>query len=104
MNPAFIKEILKIGGQAGILWVAIWWLAKSLREQYEHRIKALEEGQKNRDSQYENRIEALEKASERCETERQRLSSEVVDIHKTQNSHNREEIRILHQLLDKKSD
>ena len=46
MDPAQITEILKIGGNAGVLWVACWFLVKTLKNQYEGRIKALEDAAK----------------------------------------------------------
>lgn len=55
MDATQITELLKIGGNAGVLWVACWFLVKTLKVQYECRIKALEE------------------AAKVCETDRQKL-------------------------------
>ena len=55
MDPSQITELLKIGGNAGVLWVACWFLVKTLKVQYE------------------GRIEALENAAKACEADRQQL-------------------------------
>tara|TARA_R110000764_G_scaffold227597_2_gene317786 strand:- start:4998 stop:5237 length:240 start_codon:yes stop_codon:yes gene_type:complete len=44
-----LPEILKIGGQAGVLWVALFYLSKTIKGQYETRIAALESANKQQE-------------------------------------------------------
>ena len=62
MDTNTLNKLLELGGQAGILWVAILYLTKTLKEAYE------------------TRIEALEKASDKCETDRIRLQNQIIEI------------------------
>ena len=122
MDTSFIEEILKIGGQAGVLWFAIWKLSNSLKTQYENQIKelsdalktqkdshekeiaAVREMQKVQSDQQQNRIEAVERAAERCETERQKLSSEINTIHSDNAKRSHTMAEALSKLLGGKSD
>lgn len=42
MDKEILNQILELGGQAGILWVALFFLVKNMKLQYETRITALE--------------------------------------------------------------
>ena len=57
-----VEKLLNIGGTAGVLYVAIWFLVKTLK------------------SQYENRIVVLEKRSDACEIDRQQMSQQIHEI------------------------
>lgn len=57
-----VKELLNIGGTAGVLYVAIWFLVKTLK------------------SQYENRIVILEKRSDVCEEDRRQMNLRIHEI------------------------
>jgi uncharacterized protein YeeX (DUF496 family) len=54
-----IGRLLEIGGQAGILYVAIWFLVRILK------------------SQYDSRIDALEKRSDECEMDRRSMHEQI---------------------------
>lgn len=43
---SILLELLKVGGQAGILWVALFYMSKTIKGQYEARIEVLEEANK----------------------------------------------------------
>lgn len=43
MENELLKELLNIGGNAGVMWVALWFLLKVLKQQYDLRITALEQ-------------------------------------------------------------
>lgn len=58
MDP-IIKELFSIGGQAGVLCVALYFALKTLKAQYEARICA------------------LEKRSDMCEEDRQNLHGQI---------------------------
>ena len=62
MDANTLNKLLELGGQAGILWVAILYLTKTLKESYETRIKA------------------LEKTSDKCETDRIRMQNQIIEI------------------------
>jgi len=62
MNPEAVTEILKVAGNAGVLWVACVFLVKTLK------------------AQYEKRIEALEKHSIRCDEDRIKLHEKIETI------------------------
>ena len=42
MTPETVTELLKVAGNAGVLWVACVVLVKTLKHQYEKRIEILE--------------------------------------------------------------
>ncbi len=42
MNPETIGNLLEVAGTAGVLWVACFWLVRTIKDQYEKRIAALE--------------------------------------------------------------
>ena len=54
-----IEKLLNIGGTAGILYVAIYFLVRTLKEQYE------------------SRISALEVRSDKCEQDRRAMHQEI---------------------------
>ena len=62
MTTEAITEILKVAGNAGVLWVACVFLVKTLK------------------AQYEKRIEALEEHSIRCDEDRIRLHEKIETI------------------------
>lgn len=55
----WIQDLLTIGGQAGVLWVALYYLLKVLK------------------SQYDVRITVLESRSDRCDEDRKILHSQM---------------------------
>lgn len=61
-TAVIVEKLLSIGGTAGVLYIAIWFLVKTLKEQYE------------------NRITTLERRSDVCEEDRQRMSQRIHDI------------------------
>lgn len=62
MNTEAVTELLKVAGNAGVLWVACVFLVKTLK------------------AQYEKRIEALEEASKDCNQDRANLHDKIYDI------------------------
>lgn len=70
-----IEKLLNIGGTAGVLYVAIWFLVRTLKEQYE------------------NRITALESRSDKCEQDRAQIHREVRSVQAEQISILRDLIR-----------
>jgi hypothetical protein len=74
MENELLKELLNIGGNAGVMWVALWFLLKILKQQYDLRITA------------------LEGRSDSCEEDRKNLHQQ---IHALQN----ERIALLENLL-----
>ena len=63
MDPALLDTILKVGGQAAVLWVAIFYLARGMKKQYE------------------DRIVALEKSSDECNRDRIELHRRIEEIY-----------------------
>lgn len=61
-SMVIVEKILNIGGTAGILYLAIWFLVRTLKDQYE------------------NRIVTLEKRSDICEADRQQMSLRIHEI------------------------
>jgi hypothetical protein len=62
MEPSSIhiaEKLLNIGGTAGVLYVAIYYLVRTLK------------------SQYDDRILTLEKRSDKCEEDRKSLHQEI---------------------------
>jgi hypothetical protein len=62
MEPSsihIVEKLLNIGGTAGVLYVAIYYLVRTLK------------------SQYDDRILALEKRSDKCEEDRRALHQEI---------------------------
>jgi len=70
----FVEKLLNIGGTAGVLYIAIWFLVRTLKEQYE------------------NRITALEVRSDKCEQDRAQIHKEVRVVQS-------EQIKILRDLI-----
>ncbi|MEM9235204.1 MAG: hypothetical protein AAGB14_00395 [Verrucomicrobiota bacterium] len=62
MDPNLVEKILEISGQAGLLWLALFFLVRTLKEQYEKR------------------IDALEKAAQACEEDRRALHEKIQEI------------------------
>lgn len=58
-TASIIGRLLEIGGQAGILYVAIWFLVRILK------------------TQYDDRINALEKRSDECEADRRSMHEQI---------------------------
>lgn len=56
------EKLLNIGGTAGVLYVAIWFLVKTLK------------------GQYESRIVSLEKRSDLCEADRASMGQKIHDL------------------------
>ena len=54
-----VEKLLNIGGTAGVLYVAIYFLVRTLKDQYE------------------GRISALEVRSDRCEEDRRSMHQEI---------------------------
>lgn len=73
----FMMKLLEIGGQAGVLYVAIWFLVRILK------------------AQYDSRIDALEKRSDECEMDRRSMHEK---IHTMQ----QERITLLEEILKEK--
>lgn len=73
---SIMDRLLEIGGQAGILYLAIWFLVRLLK------------------TQYDSRITALEKRSDECEMDRVALHSQ---IHSMQS----ERIKLLEDMIKK---
>jgi ABC-type nickel/cobalt efflux system permease component RcnA len=61
-TAVIVEKLLSIGGTAGVLYIAIWFLVKTLKEQYE------------------NRITTLEHRSDVCEEDRQHINQRIHDI------------------------
>lgn len=57
-----VEKLLELGGQAGLLWLAIWFLVRTLKDQYDARISA------------------LEGKSEECERDRQALHAQIHEL------------------------
>lgn len=74
MDPAMMLKLVDIFGQAGILYIAIWFLVRILK------------------TQYDQRIDTLEKRSDECETDRRSMHEQ---IHAMQ----QDRIKLLEQLL-----
>lgn len=74
-----VEKLLNIGGTAGVLYVAIWFLVKTLK------------------GQYDNRINALELRSDKCEEDRRSMHQEIRAIQV-------ERIGILERLLRERDD
>lgn len=75
------EKLLNIGGTAGILYIAIWFLVKTLK------------------SQYENRIGTLETRSDKCEEDRRTMHQEIRAIQEAALARQVERVGILERLL-----
>lgn len=64
----FLTKIIASGVTGGTMFAACWWLVKALKEQYEDRIKALEE--------------TLKDTARRCEDDRLRLHTRIEELWK----------------------
>lgn len=58
-SASLALKLLEIGGQAGVLYVAIWFLVRILK------------------AQYDSRIDALEKRSDECEMDRRSMHESI---------------------------
>jgi len=66
MEITLLEKLITVGGQAGLLYVAIWFLAKTIKNAHDARI-----------SDYDGRIAALERRSDQCEADRAALHLEL---------------------------
>lgn len=74
-----VEKLINLGGTAGILYVAIWFLVRTLKDQYE------------------NRIGTLETRSDQCEQDRRAMHQEIRAIQS-------ERIGILERLLKEREE
>lgn len=61
LDPVLL-ELIQTGGTVAILWGAVWFMARTLREQYEDRITKLEEAVRD------------------CERDREKLHAEILQL------------------------
>lgn len=76
-----VEKLLNIGGTAGVLYIAIWFLVKTLK------------------GQYEGRITTLETRSDQCEQDRRAMHQEIRSMQESAVQRQAERINILEQLL-----
>jgi hypothetical protein len=84
MSPeafSIIEKLSTMGGQAGILFAAVYYLARTLK------------------TQYDSRIESLERRSSECEKDRIAMHGEIRAMQTSQLSQQGERIHSLEALL-----
>lgn len=73
-----VKELIAIGGQAAVFWVALYYLLKILKQEYDARIGSLEH------------------RSDKCEEDRVKLRDQMSSLQS-------DRINLLEKLLDKQA-